>query len=87
MNPFNQDLFEQWRLLLALACTVYATLVTLKSLWGWMVYFSAPDRPTSVLRRYAIVQLLRLRFGRFAWELLQIGFWLTIALVLLTLHV
>ena len=86
LNLGDQDSFELWRLLLAAACSVYAALVTLRSLWTWVVYFSGPDRQTTVMRQYLVVQLLRLRPGRFAWELVQIAFWSVLAIILLRLQ-
>lgn len=86
MSLAYRDLFEFWRLVLGILCTVYATVVTIRSLWGWCVYFSAPDRSTALMRRYVVVQLLRLQPGRFTWELLQIGFWLVMLALLLRWH-
>jgi len=80
------DLFEQWRLLLTVVCTVYAVVVTARSLRSWLLYLSGRDRRTSLLRSYVVVQLLRLRLRRFAGELLQIGFWLAMLLLLLYGH-
>jgi len=86
LNLGDHDLFETWRLLLGVACSIYAAIVTARSLWGWFVYLSAPDRLTSVMRRYVMVQLLRLRIGRFAFEFAQIAFWLGCLLFVLRLH-
>jgi hypothetical protein len=86
VNLVHRDLFEVWRFILGVVCTVYATVVTVRSLWEWCVYFSGADRSTALMRRYVIVQLLRLSPGRFTWELAQIGFWLSVLIVLLRLH-
>ncbi len=86
MSLAHRDLFEFWRLVLGILCTFYATVVTVRSLWGWCVYFSGTDRSTALMRRYVVVQLLRLSPGRFTWELLQIGFWLAALIVVLRLH-
>ncbi len=86
MNLPEWDLFEQWRILLTVVCTVYAVVVTGRSLWSWAVYLSGRDRRTSLLRSYIVVQLLRLRLRRFAGELLQIGFWLAMLLLVLYGH-
>ncbi len=87
MNPLDRDLFELWRLLLGVLCTVYALVVTGRSLWGWLVYFSHSDRSTILMRNYVLVQLLSLRLGRFTGEFAQIVFWTVVLMVLLKLHV
>jgi hypothetical protein len=82
----DRDLFDLWRYLLGIICTVYAIIVTGRSLWGWYLYFSAPDRVTTLMKRYTVVQLLRLRLGRFAWEFTRIGFWSLLLVFLLWRH-
>ena len=59
------DFFRFFRNALATFGTVYATVVTLQSLWGWYVWLAAGDKYTSMLRRYLLVQGLRLRFKTF----------------------
>lgn len=86
MNLFDRDLFELWRLLLGTICTIYAIVVSVRSLWSWVVYLSVPGRTTTVMRNYVIVQLLRLKPGRFADELAQIGALLLVLLLLLRFH-
>ena len=75
------DLFEMFRWLLAVVCSVYTVVVTWRSLAGWLDYFQT-SRETAVLGRYTLVLLLRMRFRRFAGELVQIVA-LTVVLVLL----
>ncbi len=75
MTLLDYDLFDFWRLFLATAGAIYTIAMTVRTLRGWIVSFSAPDRQTVVMRRYVIVQLLRLRLARFAGELAQIGLW------------
>lgn len=82
----GRDLFEVWRLLLGTICTIYAVVVTGRSLWRWCIYFSGSERTTSLMRNYVIVQLLGLRPRRFTREFLQIGLWAAILLVLLYGH-
>jgi hypothetical protein len=84
--PTDPDLFEVYRYLLFVACTVYAAVVTVRSLWSWVVYFSAEDRVTTAMRQYAIVSLLRLRVARFWTELAAIGVWTVLLVVILHLH-
>lgn len=86
MNLAHRDVFELYRLLLTTLCTIYALVVTARSLWGWIAYLSAADKMTTVMRRYAVASLLRIRLHRFAWELTQIAFWLAALAVLLDLH-
>lgn len=86
MSILDRDLFELWRLLLGVLCGTYAAVVTARSLWGWVVYFSVPGRHTMVMRNYVLVSLLRLRPERFAGELLQISGLCVILLLLLRFH-
>ncbi|HUN81437.1 MAG TPA: hypothetical protein VMV81_08005 [Phycisphaerae bacterium] len=82
----GRDLFESWRLLLTVVCSIYALVVTGKSLWDWVVYFSAPDKTTTLMRSYVIATLLRIRVRRFAGELSLIAFWSSALLLILLLH-
>ncbi len=50
---------------MALIVSVYATVVTLQSLWGWYVWLAGKDRYIGLVRRYVIVHGLRLRFRTF----------------------
>jgi hypothetical protein len=59
------DLFRFFRFVLAVIVTIYATIVTAQSLWGWYVWLAGSDKYMSLLRRYVIVQGLRLRFKAF----------------------
>ena len=59
------DFFNFFRYALAVVVTIYATVVTLQSLWGWYVMLAAGDKYTVMLRRYILVQALRLRFRAF----------------------
>jgi len=59
------DFFNFFRWLLAIIVTVYATVITLQSLWGWYTFLTGSDRYVSLLRRYVVVQGLRLRFKAF----------------------
>jgi hypothetical protein len=59
-DPF--DFFRWW---LSTIVTIYASVITLQSLWGWYVWLAGSDRYMSLLRRYLIVHGLRLRFTAF----------------------
>lgn len=65
------DLFQFFRWQLAVILTIYAGITTGQWLLGWLKWF-ASSRQTAVLGRYASVLLLRIKFRRFAMELLQI---------------
>ena len=56
------DFFNFWRYLLGTIATIYATIVTLQSLWGWYVWLTGSDKYMTLVRQYVIVQGLRLRF-------------------------
>ena len=59
------DFFNFFRYGLSWIVTIYATVITLQSLWGWYVWLAGSDRYISLVRRYVIVQGLRLRFKTF----------------------
>jgi hypothetical protein len=59
------DFFHFFRYTLATIATVYATVITLQSMWSWLVWLSGQDKYISLVRRYVIVQGLRLRFTSF----------------------
>ncbi|HVT87246.1 MAG TPA: hypothetical protein VHD56_00185 [Tepidisphaeraceae bacterium] len=63
------DFFNFFRQLLSLVATVYATVVTLQSLWGWYVWLAGQDKYIGMVRRYIIVHGLRLRFLKFVGDL------------------
>ena len=64
------DFFNFFRYLLGAIVTIYATILTLQSLWGWYVYLIGSDRYVALVRRYIIVQALRLRFRAFGGDVL-----------------
>jgi hypothetical protein len=61
----HYDLFDYFRWGACIVATVYATIITVQSLWGWYVWLAGADRYMGMLRRYLIVHGLRLRFGTF----------------------
>ena len=63
--PREFDLFDLFRWVLATIATVYATVVTVQSLWGWYVFLAGDDKYMTMLRRYLVVHGLRLRFKTF----------------------
>ncbi len=61
----NVDFFQFFRYTLGTIATVYATVLTLQSLWGWYVLLSGSDKYIAMVRQYLIVHGLRLRFKAF----------------------
>jgi hypothetical protein len=61
----NVDFFHFFRYTLGIIATVYATVITLQSLWGWVVWLSGTDKYITLVRRYVVVHGLRLRFKAF----------------------
>lgn len=59
------DFFNFWRYLIGWVVTIYATVVTLQSLWGWYAWLAGEDKYISIVRQYVIVHGLRLRFRNF----------------------
>jgi hypothetical protein len=59
------DFFNFFRYLLATVVGIYATAVTVQSVYGWYVYLSGTDKYMAMIRRYVIVQGLRLRIKSF----------------------
>ncbi len=59
------DLFNFFRWVLGTIVTIYATIITLQSLYGWYVWLAGQDKYIGMLRRYVIVHGLRLRFRSF----------------------
>jgi hypothetical protein len=66
----DYDLFQFFRITVGWVATVYATIITVKSLWGWYVWLADSDRYIGLLRRYIIVQGLRTRFKGFVGDAL-----------------
>lgn len=76
------DLFQFFRRGVGWVATIYATLVTAQSLWGWYVYLSSADRMTGLMRQYLMVQALRLRVRAF-WGDVVVSILLCVAFVLI----
>ncbi|MDP9174120.1 MAG: hypothetical protein M3O30_09680 [Planctomycetota bacterium] len=66
----EHDIFNFFRQVLGVIVTIYASVVTLQSLYGWYIYLSSGDRYVSLARRYILVQGLRLRFRTFWGDVL-----------------
>jgi hypothetical protein len=83
---FFDDLFFFFRYLLALVVTVYASILTVQSLWGWWVWLAGSDKYMTMLRRYVIVHGLRLRFTSFWGDLIICALLCVIFLILWHAH-
>jgi hypothetical protein len=62
---FDLDPFQFFRLTVGWIATIYASIITLQSLYGWVVYLSGGDKYMTMMRRYLIIHALRLRFKTF----------------------
>ncbi|MGA2582633.1 MAG: hypothetical protein ABSG31_05100 [Tepidisphaeraceae bacterium] len=76
------DFFIFFRLVLEIVVGIYATAVTLQSVYGWYVYLQGGDRYLSMIRRYLLVHGLRVRFKTF-WGDVVVSILLSVALVIL----
>ncbi len=64
------DFFNFFRWTLATVVTIYATIITAQSLWGWYLTLAGPDKYIALARRYILVQGLRLRVKTFWGDVL-----------------
>jgi hypothetical protein len=76
------DPYIAFRWILGTFVTIYASVVTIMSLWQWYIWLATQDKYISLVRRYIIVQGLRLRFRSFGGDL-AVSILLCIAFVLL----
>jgi hypothetical protein len=83
---WDLDHFQFFRLTVAWIATIYATVVTLQSLWGWVVYLSGGDKYMTMERRYIIIHALRLRFTAFWGDVIVCGLLCVVFLLLWRLH-
>jgi hypothetical protein len=82
-----EDPFIFFRYLLGVIVTIYATIVTIQSLWGWYVWLAGSDKYVSMLRQYLIVHGLRLRFTAFWGDVLICLLLCIVFLILWRAHV
>ena len=59
------DFFNFFRWTLGTVVTIYASIVTFQSMYGWYVWLAGQDKYIGLLRRYVIVHGLRLRVRAF----------------------
>jgi len=79
------DLFEFYRFLLALLVGVYCVVKLISFLWRWH-RFDSRYRWAPLVRRYVVVQLLRIRVRRFVLDFLQIAALALILILLVSRH-
>jgi hypothetical protein len=66
--------------------TVYATVITLQSVYGWYVWLAGSDKYMSMLRRYVVLHGLRLRFRAFWGDVIICGLLCFVFLILCRAH-
>jgi hypothetical protein len=64
------DFFDFFRWVLGTVVTIYATVVSAQTVYGWWVYFGGEGRYLSLVRRYIMLQGLRLRIRTFGGDVL-----------------
>jgi hypothetical protein len=80
------DPFDFFRWTVAWIATIYATVVTLMSLWQWMGYLSGGPKYVGMIRRYLMVHALRLRFKTFWGDVLICLLLCVVFLILWYMH-
>jgi len=83
---WNLDPFQFFRLSVAWVATIYAIVVTLQSLWGWVAYLSGQDKYMTLVRRYLVIHALRLRFKAFWGDVIICILLCVVFLLLWRLH-
>jgi hypothetical protein len=80
------DFFNFFRYVLGTIVTIYATVITLQSLYGWYVFLAGNDKYMSMLRRYVVLHGLRLRFRAFWGDVIICGLLCVAFLILCHAH-
>ena len=80
------DPFDFFRWTVAWIATIYATVVTLQSLLGWVGYLSGSDKYLGMVRRYLVIHALRLRFKTFWGDVLICLLLCVVFLILWYMH-
>ncbi len=86
MSLIDVDLFNLFRWLLAIVCTVYAVIQTINSAIGWYHFLSPRHRYTGLMRQYLLLHLARLGPRPFAGELAKIAILSAACLGVIWLH-
>lgn len=80
------DLFEFYRFLLAALLCIYGTIKLVSFIWQWQGFAAEGRGGVTLAARYLLILLLRLRFRRFALDLIEVSGLVAILAVLLRLH-
>jgi hypothetical protein len=80
------DFFDFFRWVLGTVVTIYATVITVQFLYGWWVYLSGEGRYFSLMRRYIMLQGLRLRIRTFGGDALVCILLTVVWILLLRAH-
>ena len=64
------DFFNFFRWVLGTVVTIYATVTTIQSIYGWWVVLSSQGKYMSLVRSYVMLQGLRLRVKSFGGDVL-----------------
>ncbi len=80
------DLFDFYRQVLLIVAGTYTVLQTTNFVLRWRMATTAAGRTEALARRYLVVQLLRVRLRRFAFDFLQLAVLIGVLAYLLWLH-
>ena len=80
------DLFTVFRSTLFLFLAIYAALTLLSAVWRVRRVLAGTDPGKRLLRTYMAYQVVTVRLRPLAGELLQIGFWSALLVVIWWLH-
>jgi hypothetical protein len=81
------DLFEVWRRILGITCTVYALVVLSQSLLRWLGHLRSGDgRIGLIARRYVVTRILGVRLKAWWPDLLHIAGLILVLIGLLYAH-
>jgi len=70
------DLFIFWRGLLTIAVACYCGVLMIDRAVGWWRVLHGSERHWGYVRKYLVIQLLRVGWRDMRWELTQIVLWL-----------
>jgi hypothetical protein len=80
------DFFHLFRFMLAIFATAYTLIGIGQFAWQWRRDSAAAGRGEALMRRYLIVQFLRIKTRRFLWDLLEIAALLAVLFYLVGRH-
>jgi hypothetical protein len=80
------DFFDFFRWVLGTVVTIYATVVTIQSVYGWWVYLRGEGKYISLVRRYIMLQGLRMRVRTFGGDVLICVMLVVVWILLLRAH-